>query len=184
MDDYRVFWSKNRYNDPNATDCIRALLPNVYNDGRICFGSTGADANQSIANRLDQTVNEFFSSEFNNDLGVAYPNEWRGYRAWVAATAKDPMGWMSWPDLGPDQTNWTKYSWNSIIGEWNTVPTRDIPVAVPDPIPPLALNASFGRIEQWLDSLTPAQRIRIDRALELRPADVAVEPETTEDDEI
>ena len=47
--------------------------PNVYGDGRICFGSTGANMDQSLSQRLQQTVNEFYVSDFNRDLAITAP---------------------------------------------------------------------------------------------------------------
>lgn len=189
LEDYRVFWSKNRYTDPAAEDSIRALLPNVYDDGRICFGSTGVNAEQSIADRLDQTVNEFYASTFNNDLSISYPNNWRGFRAWATATARDHMGWMQWPDLQPENYSWAHYSWNRIITDWaNESVTRHDPVMTPDGIPPLHLGASFGRVTEWLNALTPMQRSRIRLATDQIPEDafgniLDDEDENTEEDE-
>lgn len=184
LDDYRVFWSKNRYNAPDATDMIRALVPNVYSDGRICFGSTGANANQSIADRLNQTVNEFYRTTFNNDLGIPYPNGWRGFRAWATATIKDPLGWMTWPDF-EDYSNYSHWSWDNLIRDWSSSRvSRTADVVTADPIPPLALGASFGRTFEWLNDLTPIQRMRIRQSISEIPEDTTISlPDEEEDEE-
>lgn len=189
MSDYRIFWSKNKYTNPTAQDMIRALVPNVYSDGRICFGSTGANANQSLADRLDQTVNEFYSSEFNADLGIPFPNDWTRYSQWVRATNTDPLGWMNWPELQDGNYNYDRFSWDTLINGWTDGSiSRNDPVMVTDPVPPLALGATFGRITQWLSELTPDQRSRIRLATDQLPEDafgniIDDEDEDEEDEE-
>lgn len=178
LEDYRVFWSDRRYSDPARQDMVAAKLPNVYGDGRICFGSTAADSDQSLADRLDQTVNEFFVSEFNSDLGIHLPDDLAGWRAWERMTESNPTGWTEWPEWGPQ---YSKYSWDNITGGTGiTTAGRAAPVIAPNPIPPLVLGATFGRVNEWLDTLDPAQRFRLAEALSQRD-DYEDAPEPEED---
>ena len=191
MQDYRVFWAKSQYNDPAATDMIRALLPNVYDDGRICFGATSADMNQTLAQRLNQTVNEFYVSNFNRDLTIRRPDGARTWRQWERMTEKDPTGWMKWSDWDPTQSNHTRFSYDLLMAATRT---RTLQVArtefmvSPDAIPEVPLGATFGRLSEWLDGLDNSQRDRLlqamlrDRALNNERYETPAEDE--EDEEV
>lgn len=162
LNDYRVFWAKSRYSDPALTDMIPALVPNVYGDGRICFGNTGVRADMTLADRLDQTVNEFYVSNFNHDLSIRYPNDWTGYTNWVRMTRADPTAWINWPDFDNNNHNNQHFSWTNINERFmNEEDRRDTVVINADPIPPLALGATFGRIADWIRDLTDDQRHRL-----------------------
>jgi hypothetical protein len=162
MEDYHIYWSKSRYTNPTAKDMIVALLPNVYEDGRICFGSTGASANQSLADRLDQIVNEFYISRFNHDLNIRRPNNWRGWAAWERATIANQNCWTQWPDLDPTNTPWPLSSWDDHCARYLAADhPRTGPVIAADPIPELALGATFGRINDWLGAMETNQRARL-----------------------
>lgn len=171
---YRIFWAKTKYADPAALDMIPALLPNVYPDGRICFGSTGANAAQSLAQRLDQTVNEFYISRFNSDLSIRFPvifdqNEYsERWNAWAASRASS---WGSWTDWAPGM--YTTFSWNNMITQFLAhTATRDEFMAIPDGIPDVPLGASFGRIAEvladWADTDIERMNVATTRALEAR----------------
>lgn len=156
LDDYRTFWSNHRYSNPDQADMIAPMLPNVYRDGRICFGSTAADANASIADRLDATVNGFFTSTFNHDLGVPFPNGWSSWAAWERMTRNDPTAWTQWTNWNPGTT---KSSLTQLLANLrNNIANRTDIVVTPDPIPPLELGATFGRFTEWLDTLSNHDR--------------------------
>lgn len=162
LEDYRIFWARTKYSNPDALDMVPALLPNVYGDGRICFGSTGARADQSLADRLDETIAQFYVSTFNHDLTIHYPNGWRNWARWEKMTEEDPTGWMNWPDLNPTTTTRNKYSWASLAHEYMSGAShRDSPVLAADGIPELPIGATFGRIDQWFALLTNNQRVRL-----------------------
>ena len=185
LDDYKIFWAKNRYTDPNATDMIPALLPNVYRDGRICFGSTGISADNSLADRLDMTINGFYATTFNTDLTIRYPAPYGGMRAWQMATRRDPLVWMTWPDLDLDDHTHDHYSWANISREFGQEEgARNIPIVAPDPIPAIPMSPSFGRVHDWINTLTPYARNALRRALAILPVDPEVlVPEEEDDDD-
>lgn len=160
--DYRVYWARSRYSNPSLADMTPALLPNVYADGRICFGTTAADANQSLADRIDSTVNGFFTSTFNSDLTIRYPNGWRNWTAWEQMSTASPNDWTTWPDLDPRGGIRSFYSWEALNGSFsNHTANRLDPVIANDGIPELPLGATFGRTHEWLNGLTPEQRARL-----------------------
>jgi hypothetical protein len=182
--DYRVFFSKNKFTDRTTRDMIPALLPNVYEDGRICFGSTGADANQTISDRLDQTTAEFWASEFNRDLNIRRPMGASSYRRWERMTTNDPTGWMQWADLDVDAGYWSFYSFDGIISSLANHDTgRFDPMFSPDEIPYIPLNASFGRAAEWLNGLDRVQRERLRRAIAQIDDGPVVIPDPDTDDE-
>lgn len=172
LNDYKIFWSKTQYGDPNKRDMIRALLPNVYVDGRICFGSTAANAAQSLAQRLNQTVNEFYVSEFNNDLVIRRPNNARTYREWVRMTASNPTGWTEWNDWNESMGLHEYTSYNDLVS--NNI-DRFAPMLAAEPIEAIPLGASFGRLREWLDTLEAGQKSRL---LQTMIADQATSPDT------
>lgn len=174
LTDYRVFFAKTPYVNPSTSDMIAALLPNVYEDGRICFGSTAADADQTIAQRLNQTVNEFFLSRFNGDLHIRRPNGAPSYTSWLAMTQNDPTAWVDW-------TDWSNPSrWSLEMLARNMRPeSRFEPMVAADPIPEVPLGATFGRITEWLQTMTPIQRTRFIAAATAFPEEPA--PQEPED---
>lgn len=185
MDDYKIFWSKLRYTDATKEDMIPALLPNVYRDGRICFGSTGVNGNMTLADRLDATVNRFYSSVFNRDLDIRFPSgTCSTWRRWETASARDPMVWMNWPELADGDTIYDHYSWQMLTAHEALTPnTRLETVVAPDGIPPLAIGATFGHAAEWWNALTPVQRTRLSAAIANNPQTPVTEPETGEEEE-
>lgn len=156
IDDYRIFWSKFKYTNPLTKDMTAALMPNVYNDGRICFGSTAADMDQSLSERLDQTVNEFWVSQFNRDLTIRRPREYSDFRAWQKASLENQSIWTKWVDLDTSQT---PNAVNGYMG--NSRDSRFQEMVAADPIPAVPLGATFGRITEWWAEMSTNQRNRL-----------------------
>ncbi len=155
---YKVFWTKERMTDPKMLTMIPAMVPNIYDDGRICFGNTAVDVNQHFSDRMDATVNNFYVNDFNNHLAIKYPNNWRGWNEWVKMTEENPMGWMDWPDwdgLHPHKM----YSWETLTQA--AIPARDELVISPETIPPLNRGATWGAANEWWLTLTNNQRARL-----------------------
>lgn len=178
LTNYRIFWAKTEYEDPDKKDMIAALLPNVYEDGRICFGSTGADVNQTLAKRLSQTVNEFYASQFNNDLAIRRPQGARGWRQWERMTQNDPTGWMEWSDLDPSQGIHMMRSYNNLIQQTATQGIgRFEPMVAANPIPEVPIGASFGRVQQWIDETSVTFTAGPERILQALLADRRMNPE-------
>jgi hypothetical protein len=166
FDEYYLFWAKQPFTAPDTYDMRPAMLPNIYRDsGSICFGSTGGRADQTIADRIDQIVNEFYATEFNHDLTIRFPNGWSGFGPWESMTENKPLDWANWSD-------WTRtdlWSLNSRLGQQFD---RTTTLVAADPIPEIPIGASFGRTQEWLASLTNSQRVRILRSLQALPAEM------------
>ena len=179
--DYRMMWSRSRFQSETLKDMTPALVPNIYEDGRICFGSTGVDATMSLADRIDSTVNGFYLTRFNRDLGIRYPNGWNGYTNWRRMTEENPTGWTEWPDLNPVGSVRHMYSWEDVCQSFNVVPDRNaVPTIAADGIPPLALGATFGRIQDWLGTLSPRQRLIMQSSLAGLTITIPPEPGETD----
>lgn len=176
LNDYKVFWSKRKFDSISTRDMLPALLPNIYEDGRICFGSTAANMNQSFADRMDETVNSFYLSQFNRDLTIRYPNEARNWRAWETMTTRTPMGWMNWSDW----SNRDMTSWEDVA---RTPSDRTERIVGADGIPPLAIGATWGAAEEWWNSLTNNQRARLANIASTTSPDLLTPLATTEETE-
>lgn len=179
----RIFYSKEEYKDMNSKFIV-APLPNLSSAGEVCWGSTGAGFNQSLAKQLDERVNNWYVSEFNDDLdsGIRYPYGEPNMKRWVEESAADPMSWRNWPEFNdPDR----QYKIEDLM--------RDYAVELPtverfrgnEFIPEITLPMTFGRWEEFWLSIPAEQRRFGLRALEnLReddPANVPDEPVITED---
>jgi hypothetical protein len=185
LDDYRVFWSNKRYTDGAAQDMLAAMIPNVYDDARICFGSTGAEADQNLADRLDQTVNEFYISNFNHDLTIRRPNGWTNWGTWKRETLSNPASWANWTDWTQRTHDMT--SWNKLCEDWFSDSTpRYAPMIASDPIPEVPLGATFGRINEWITTMNPDQYRRLFTAVSNTPptehAELNIATEDEDDD--
>jgi hypothetical protein len=182
LDDYRLYWSNKRFANSTANDMLPALLPNIYEDARICFGSTGANAQQSIADRLDQIVNEFYTTTFNGDLTIRRPNGWRGWANWERMTTTNPMGWLTWTDWTTrPMASWADLCGNAAAGST----TRNDPMVAADGIPDIPLGATFGRINEWFAGMdTPTRhRLLIAARAFTEDADTIVTTDDETDDE-
>lgn len=153
----RVFHARNRYVNIDS-EVITARTPNVYRDGRICFGSTGVDAFQPLADRLDQLVNEWYETRFNNDLNQYFqiPNGDTTLRNWVAASATNPGCWMDWSDWE------TAEKWRVRDLMTQVLPDRrDIVLEVQDRIPDMQMPFTLGRAEEWIRTSFTPEQVRI-----------------------
>lgn len=174
MRDHRVFHTNQRV--AHLNDRVwTAFLPNVYENGDICFGSTGAEMNQPLSDRVDTLVNTWYMTEFNNDVigGRAHPLPFNarfpspGFRPWVDATAEHgASAWTTFPEW--NETN------NASIPSFTIedllrnagYQSRVAPRTFTDAIPPIPTPATFGRVEEWLNNdLTPLQRLQVARGL-------------------
>lgn len=169
LQDYKVFWSKDRYTDPTKEDMVPCLLPNIYEDGRICFGSTAPAAGTNFADRMDEIVNSFYISMFNRDLAIRYPNGARSWATWERLTETNPMHWREWSD-------WTNIghlmSYTQVSGA--AIIDRSERVIGADGIPPLNTGATWGAAEEWWNALNNNQRARLQSIVVATPAAMLV----------
>lgn len=192
--DYFVFHSRDRVTGLDSR-LWSAFLPNVYSDGRICFGSTGPDTNQPLADRVDQLVNNWYLTQFNNDVHGTrqHPLPYRGrlpngWALWVNATnERGASSYLDWPEW--EMTNGEEgvesFTVREVLGiqDENTArtsnhgdnirinPDRVTSPTVRDAIPEIISPMTFGRAEEWLRTITPVDRFRLNVALQNMVAD-------------
>jgi hypothetical protein len=150
LGEVHAFWSKDRLADWTSP-VIDVRLPNVYDSGRICFGSTAADADLALDKRIDITVNDFYRSDFNRDLGWRKPQDYRSYAQWAMATRTNPMGWREWSD----------WSQARPLNDRAAYATTATPINLTGDIPEYVSGSSFGRASQWFEALAAVDRYRL-----------------------
>lgn len=167
FEDYRCFFSKERITDLEQ-DIIPALLPNVFEDGRICFGNTGADAHQTVSDRVDQIVNEWYVSNFNN-IGHTRPHylPWGSatFAKWEKETKRSPFAWKDFPEWDPETPEGRNHHHYQVKDVFKSTLTRTGQIRTEGSIPDLPIIPTFGRAEEWLLALDDNQRFRLRQAL-------------------
>lgn len=163
FDDYRCFFAPEPFTNLDH-EVIPALLPNVFEDGRICFGDTGTDAEQTIANRINAIVNEWYVSNFNN---IGHTREhylpWNSpdFDKWVRESALNQFCWKHFPEFDittPEAANHRRYKVKDLFKQELT---RTTVQRLEGSIPELPIALTFGRAEEWLQSLNATQRDRL-----------------------
>lgn len=190
LDDSLVYHTNQKVMDGNSR-LWAAFLPNVYSDGRICYGSTGVSPNQPLSQRIDQLVNEWYLTTFNNDLidGRRRPFPFEPHPKssllpWATATREQgASAWLSFPEwdmttgYNDEAPNWT------VEEAFNSDVSRMSPMTFTEAIPAIPVPATFGRTEEWLRGLSAVQRGRLLSSLTVlqteNPALVEVTPEDT-----
>lgn len=162
--DYRIFHSKNQYKNMDD-EFISARVPNVYSDGRICWGATGVDPRMTLADRIDQLTNEWYVSRFNTDLDSehSYPNRAGTFKEWVLGTMENGRWYETWSD-------WTdpsvpKFTVRQLLRDHNVTPFTER-INNPGAIPAVPTNMTFGSWDEWWAQLEPLQRARASVSLE------------------
>ncbi len=158
VNDYRCFHKLERYNGINE-EMIVARLPNVYSDGRICWGATGADPRATLGERLDQLTNEWYLSRFNADLdgNVELPYGAADYARWIRESRENPTSWRNWPEW--TDVNVSKYTVDALLRDHGmTARTREI--VLPNSIPSIPMRLTYGSWEEWFRTQVPAEELR------------------------
>ena len=154
IDSSYLFWAK----DPirAATDPVWiAPVPNVDGAGSICWGTTDSDSS-SLSAKIDDLVNNFFTTTFNEDLGHRTPfgtslTQWE-------TNSVDPLAWREW------------VFWNSTSMEVSAIAARmgsaePTNMAELDPsfldLPILPPNFTVLRAREWFDGLSAGAQRRL-----------------------
>ena len=162
---YRCFFAKESGQNLDQY-VIPALLPNVFESGEICFGNTVHGQPATLGARINQIVNEWYLSNFNN-VGHVRPHylPWgeRTFDRWEKETETNPNCWQNWPEWDLTDTTQEHLRLRDIFA-----PNADFkgPIILPDGIPDIPVAPTFGMAEEWLRALEPHQRWRLRVALE------------------
>ena len=161
-----LYWSKDQLRGENHP-MIVAPVPNVEGSGHICWGSTRPD-NTSLNARIDDFINSFLISTFNEDLGHNTPFG-GSLTDWETASANpNPLAWRDW-DIWI-RSNTITPAQIPTHARTEAPPGADISESFLD-LPELPVNFTVARAQQYLASLTPAARQRFTFALGLTTED-------------
>lgn len=159
-----TFWFSKDEPKGDATDnLIPALLPNVYNTAGICWGDTGVRADQPLNDRIDETINTFYQTIFTHagDIANNWPYYRPTYKRWARETVEVGAGcYRNWTDWDDDRR--THRTLTEVLGIKTDV---SVPIVLPDGIPTIPVNPTFGRAEEWIRGLSNLQRMRLETAL-------------------
>ncbi len=146
-------WSNGPYRGWD-TPAWKPRFPNIFGDSRICFGGVRQDANQSLGHFVDASINGFWTSEFNRDLGWEGPNMMS-----PAEWARSETSWEEW-SLWTDHAATSIREWFTPFNanfEWN----EPVPQDAGQRIPAMNTFPTFNNLETWLGNLTIEQRERL-----------------------
>lgn len=187
IDGTSLYWARESLRSGDH-QLFPAPVPNVDTMGGICWGNTRAD-NSSLSARIDDYINNFTTTTFNEDLGHFTPFN-HSLTEWERNSSEaNPLSWTTW-----DVWNQTNATTPSQLAEgMNPGSLQNLaeinPAWVDLPTPPE--NFTIARAREYLDSLSPsAQRRFIAAAHELildndaEPIDNAMEAETFVTEEV
>lgn len=103
IDESLLYWARDQWGA--ITDRLWAApVPNVTESGSICWGNTNA-TNASLAARIDDYINTFTATIFNEDLGHNTPFD-RSLTTWEANSEPGSLwrDWAFWDDPGDHLT--------------------------------------------------------------------------------
>jgi hypothetical protein len=185
--DYYTYHAPTKVRTDNYSSRLwTAFLPNVYENGNICFGTTGASVAQSLADRVDQLVNDWYLTQFNNDVhgSRSHPLPFNGtlpygWALWVNATREHGLQAMQmfpeW-DITDGSNGVTSYTVEQVLTgvdtSAGTSPAHHLPfpterlrlITTGNEIPAIETGWSFGRLEEWFEHLDPVAKFRLRQA--------------------
>lgn len=154
-----LFWARDPISEPSSP-IWRALCPNIDETGSICFGGTPSDST-SLAAKVDDLVNNFFTTTFNEDLGHATPFE--GSLLDWERDSETPMSYRNWPLWEEPPLRVEQLP--SYVHETPITPIAEInPTHVN--LPELPENFTVLRARRWLQQLDEGARRRITYAIQ------------------
>lgn len=164
LDEAALFWSRDTLRDQNHP-LIPAPIPNVDDTGHICWGGTRAD-DSSLNARVDDYINNFTHTSFNEDLGHRTPFG-TSLTEWETQSQNDnPLAWRDWPIWQNPRRTYTPLQMTTELTAQPIPPMAELnPSFINLPEPPL--NFTILRARQYINSLTPAGRARFTAAIAL-----------------
>ncbi len=155
IDNTLLYWARDQFRSTDAK-LYPAPTPNVDQDGRICWGYT-RQVNTSLSERIDDYINSFTTTTFNEHLGHVTPfghslTEWERN-----SPADNPLAWRDWPI-------WEERAHITVTEIPHDEPATPIPVARLDPtyvaLPPVPEQFTIARAREYLNDLPDAARQR------------------------
>lgn len=180
MSSWAVYCTKKRFE--GLEDEFWPLpINNVYQDGRICFGTAAADPGQNIGDHIDALIINFWNANFNYDVWPHLPG-FADYREWQKATQDDPTCWLKWP--WNDRAKWDTRTYK-VAALLKIAEDRLSPAILPNAIPDLPMSPTFGRAAEWVSTLSEANKRLLLAALRntTTPDDEDTDDEDIDDEE-
>ena len=149
-----LFWAKDPFRTP-IDPVWPAPCPNVDASGSICWGSTNSDSS-SLSARIDDLVNNFYTTVFNEDLGHRTPfgtslTEWE-------ENSIDALSYRDWP-----LWDTPAIAVERIAQHMRTAAPTNIAELNPSfiELPDLPENFTLARAQEWIGSLNDGARRRL-----------------------
>jgi hypothetical protein len=146
-------WMKEPYENLDQK-CWVPQMPNIFGDSRICFGANSVQGTLPLGHFVDQSVNTFWTSEFNQDLENYFP--YNSLTEWADASEHDWRNWATFDDQHGQPLS-DKFSRFTEDMQW----LDSVPSNTGESIPPLPSYPTFDNLERWMDELTNEQQARV-----------------------
>jgi len=135
-------------------------MPNMFGDSRICFGANSINGSLPLGAYIDQSVNTFWTSEFNQDLENRWP--YNSMKEWEDAPDRDWEQWVMWENgQGKSLDDLMKRFTEDM--DW-AAPVTD---NVSDTIPELPMNLTYDNLDRWISQLSTENRNRLFATMDL-----------------
>jgi hypothetical protein len=143
----QLFWRPTRLRHGND-DLWQAKIPNVGESAVICWGGVPSDiVSRALGERVDELINTFFGSDFNDDLGWNTPAAFDGdFDAWANSSEYEYPDWSDFSGYGDTTLE-------SILAQ---VATPHNPVTFGPTAPPPVFTVNAAR--QWARNATTRER--------------------------
>ncbi len=134
-------------------NCWSPAMPNIFHDSRICFGRNSIQGSLPLGHYIDQSVNTFWTSEFNQDLEILFPfptmDDW---------AASNNTKWDEW-DIWNETPMTLKNKFASFHNDMNW--DDPVPSTSGASIPELPTFPTFDNLERWVQELNADQLSRM-----------------------
>jgi hypothetical protein len=134
-------------------------MPNIFGDSRICFGANSVNGSLPLGHFIDQSINTFWTSEFNQDLENFFP--YPSLKRWEDASPEDWPNWTTWADR--PQPLRDKFKQFDEDMDWQN-PVNN---STEREIPRLPMFHTFDNLERWLSELGDSERARLEATLDV-----------------
>lgn len=166
IDETGYYWS-----DKPITSMDQFIFPaqmlNINHKGGICWGSTTGPT-QTLAERLDALVKNFYATQYNDHYGYRCPPAYKSYSEWEAD--KDPLSYLQWPmwDINANPEGITVGRRLQVYMDQSTVHAEGNIAAPPT-------RFTIGKMMEWFKAMPDNERTRFLSAAKALSAEADVQ---------
>jgi hypothetical protein len=150
LNDWRVFVAPHIVKGIDEP-LLAVPLPNTSADGRTCEGNI--EYMRSGSNELGDIcryiVNTFWTTTFNDHMGIRFPGGFKGFEEWQEAATKDPMQWKDWKKSWDTDAK-TGTAFRTIFG---SKVRFDDPIITDGMIPSIRAPYTYDQFDEWYKAL-------------------------------